>query len=143
MVNNLRHIGLVVDDLDKLIQFYSKLGFKVFARSIEKDIYIQNLVKIKNTKLEWVKMKLNDNSVLELLKYHSPASDYEKSLQESNRMSWSHISLTTDSIVNTIKTINKNGGKADKNYHFSPDGKVKVLYCHDPEGNILEIVEEI
>ena len=88
-------------------------------------------------------MKLNDNSVLELLKYHCPASDYEKSFQESNRMSWSHISLTTDSIVNTIKTINKNGGKADKKYHFSPDGKVKVLYCHDPEGNILEIVQEI
>ena len=88
-------------------------------------------------------MKLKDNSMLELLKYHSPSVKYEKKAQESNRVSWSHISLTTNSIVDTINQINDYGGNADKEYLFSPNGKVKVIYCHDPEGNILEIVEEL
>ena len=26
---------------------------------------------------------------------------------------------------------------------ISPDGKVKVVYCYDPEGNIIEVVEEL
>ncbi len=143
MVTNLRHVGLVVNDLDKLIFFYNKLGFKVIDRKKEEGNYIEKLVKIKGVKLEWVKMKLKDNSMLELLKYHSPSVKYEKKAQESNRVSWSHISLTTNSIVDTINQINDYGGNADKEYLFSPNGKVKVIYCHDPEGNILEIVEEL
>lgn len=143
MVTNLRHVGLVVNDLDKLIFFYNKLGFKVIDRKKEEGNYIEKLVKIKGVKLEWVKMKLKDNSMLELLKYHSPSVKYEKKAQESNRVSWSHISLTTNSIVDTINQINDYGGNADKEYLFSPNGKVKVIYCHDPGGNILEIVEEL
>jgi len=143
MVTNLRHVGLVVNDLDKLILFYNKLGFKVVDRKKEEGSYIEKLVKIKAVKLEWVKMKLKDNSILELLKYHSPSAKFEKKVQESNRISWSHISLTSNSIVDTIKKINQFGGNADKEYLFSPDGNVKVIYCHDPEGNILEIVEEL
>ena len=26
---------------------------------------------------------------------------------------------------------------------IAPDGKAKVLYCHDPDGIILELVEEL
>jgi catechol 2,3-dioxygenase-like lactoylglutathione lyase family enzyme len=144
MISNLRHVGLVVNDLDKLILFYNKLGFNVADRNKEEGDYIEKLVKIKGVKLEWVKMELKDNSMLELLKYQSPSSaKVKKKPQKSNRMSWSHISLTTDSIVDTINIINEYGGNADKEYLFSPDGKVKVIYCHDPEGNILEIVEEL
>tara|TARA_B100001059_G_C17817391_1_gene576146 strand:+ start:673 stop:1104 length:432 start_codon:yes stop_codon:yes gene_type:complete len=143
MVTNLRHVGLVVNDLNKLILFYNKLGFKVIDRKKEEGNYIEKLVKIKGVKLEWVKMKLKDNSMLELLKYHSPSAKFEKKAQESNRVSWSHISLTSNSIVDTINQINDYGGNADKEYLFSPNGKVKVIYCHDPEGNILEIVEEL
>ena len=82
MVTNLRHVGLVVNDLDKLILFYNKLGFKVVDRKKEEGSYIEKLVKIKAVKLEWVKMKLKDNSILELLKYHSPSAKFEKKVQE-------------------------------------------------------------
>ena len=41
MVTNLRHVGLVVNDLDKLILFYNKLGFKVVDRKKEEGSYIE------------------------------------------------------------------------------------------------------
>tara|TARA_B100001175_G_scaffold316572_1_gene330863 strand:+ start:4463 stop:4927 length:465 start_codon:yes stop_codon:yes gene_type:complete len=143
MVINTRHIGLVVNNLDSTIKFYNSLGFKVINRKIEQGEYIEKLVKIKDVKLEWVKLKLIDDSILELLKYHGNEKKLNKPLQKSNKFGWSHISFTVKSIINTIKIINENGGKADNNFQFSPDGKVKVLYCNDIEGNILEIVEEI
>lgn len=143
MVINTRHIGLVVNNLDSAIKFYNAFGFKIINRKVEQGEYIEKLVKIKGVKLEWVKLKLIDNSILELLKYHGDERSFNKSIQKANKYGWSHISFTVKSIVDIINIINENGGKADNNFQYSPDGKVKVLYCNDIEGNILEIVEEI
>ncbi len=35
MIKNLRHVGLVVSDMDRAIKFYQGLGFKVISRGIE------------------------------------------------------------------------------------------------------------
>lgn len=143
MAINTRHIGLVVNNLDSSIEFYTSLGYEILNRKIEQGEYIEELVEIKGVKLEWVKLKLRDDSILELLKYHYPEKIFNTSFQKSNNFGWSHLSFTVNSIVESINIINKNGGKANKKIKFSPDGKVKVLYCHDNEGNLLEIVEEI
>ncbi len=144
MVLNIRHTGLVVNNLEKFISFYEGLGLKLISRMIEKGDYIDNLVNLKNVKLEWAKLALPDNSVIELLKYHShPESIKPNYSQNANRIGFSHIALTVSNIKQTIEYICSRGGAIKNKYQTSPDGKVKVVYCYDIEGNILEIVEEL
>ena len=64
---------------DSAIKFYNSLGFKVINRKVEQGEYIEKLVKIKGVKLEWVKLKVIDNSILELLKYHGDEKSFNKS----------------------------------------------------------------
>ena len=145
MVLNTRHTGFVVDDLEKFISFYEGMGLKLISRMIEEGDYIDNLVSLNNVKLEWAKLALPDSSVIELLKYHSHP-DLENNIenfQNSNRLGCSHIALTVVNIENVIDYICSNGGSIKKKYQISPDKKVKVVYCYDPEGNIIEIVEEL
>ena len=145
MVINTRHTGFVVDDLEKFISFYEGMGLKLISRMIEEGDYIDNLVSLNNVKLEWAKLALPDSSVIELLKYHSHP-DLENNIenfQNSNRLGCSHIALTVVNIENVIDYICSNGGSIKKKYQISPDKKVKVVYCYDPEGNIIEIVEEL
>lgn len=144
MVLNTRHTGFVVTNINKAIAFYEGLGFVLISTMIEEGNYIDKLVSLKNTKLEWAKLKLPDNSLLELLQYHShPHESEQNMLQESNRLGCSHIALTVRNIEQTIEYITTNGGNTKGSYQTSPDGKVKVIYCFDPEGNILEIVQEL
>ena len=35
------------------------------------------------------------------------------------------------------------GGSLVNSPATAPDGTVRVAYCHDPEGNLLELVEEL
>ena len=42
-----------------------------------------------------------------------------------------------------FNTFVKQGGSIKNTYQISPDGNVKVVYCQDIEGNILEIVQEL
>lgn len=142
MVVNTRHTGIVVNDIERAVRFYEGMGMRQLARMTEEGPYIDKLVGLPNTKLEWAKLRLPDLSLLELLQYHSHPSGNGNNLQESNRIGCSHIAFTVTDIEETIRYIQANGGSIKNNYQFSPDGKVKVIYCYDPEGNILEIVQE-
>jgi catechol 2,3-dioxygenase-like lactoylglutathione lyase family enzyme len=144
MVLKTRHTGIVVRNLDAAIKFYSGLGMTLVAKMTEQGKYIDTLVGLTNTRVEWAKLKLPDSSLLELLQYHShPVLNVDKNKQESHRLGCSHIAFTVEDINQAISYILGNGGSIKNNYQISPDGKVKVLYCYDLEGNILEIVEEI
>jgi catechol 2,3-dioxygenase-like lactoylglutathione lyase family enzyme len=144
MVLNTRHTGIAVTNIEKAVTFYLGLGFQLVSRMIEEGEYIDNLVGLDKTRLEWAKLKLPDNSLLELLQYHShPENTNDQGLQDANKLGCSHIAFTVSDIEETIGYITGNGGQIKNNYQVSPDGKVKVIYCYDLEGNILEIVQEL
>ena len=145
MVTKTRHVGIVVKDLERAVSFYEGLGIKLFSRSFETGEYIDALVGLEMVNLEWAKLKLPDNSLLELLQYHSSPSVGEPTinLQQSDRLGCSHIAFTVTDIEDTIRYIQNNGGAIKNEYQISPDGNVKVAYCYDLEGNILEIVQEL
>jgi catechol 2,3-dioxygenase-like lactoylglutathione lyase family enzyme len=145
MVLNTRHTGFVVLDLDRFINFYLGLGLKLISRMVEEGDYIDNLVGLKNVKLEWAKLALPDGSLIELLQYHTHNEliQNNETIQLPNRLGCSHVALTVDNIQKVIEYICKSGGTIRNKYQTSPDGNVKVAYCYDMEGNILEIVENL
>ncbi len=145
MVLNTRHTGFVVLDLEKFIKFYEGFGLKLISRMVEQGDYIDTLVGLKNVKLEWAKLSLPDGSLIELLQYHThiDSSYSDEEVQFSNRLGCSHIALTVKDIKEAIEYICLSGGSIKNKYQISPDGNVKVAYCYDMEGNILEIVENL
>ena len=143
MISNLRHTGIVVNNLDKCLNFYLSLGFDEVSREIETGSYIDNLVGLNNVKLECAKLALNENITLELLKYHSHPYENNDLPRMSNRVGCSHIALTVSNILECFNLISQNGGGSINQIQTSPNGKVKVVYCYDPEGNIIEVVEEL
>ena len=145
MVLNTRHTGFVVLDLERFIKFYEGFGFTLVSRMIETGEYIDNLVGLKSVKLEWAKLSLPDGSLIELLQYQTHKDLIQKTneFQLANRLGCSHIALTVKNIDEAIKYICNSGGTIKNEYQISPDKKVKVVYCYDMEGNILEIVENL
>jgi catechol 2,3-dioxygenase-like lactoylglutathione lyase family enzyme len=143
MVTNTRHTGIVVKDINKAVSFYEGMGMVLVKRMVEEGPYIEKLVGLPNARLEWAKLRLPDQSLLELLQYHSHPETGTDALQESYRLGCSHIAFTVIDIEKAIAYVTANGGKIKSDYQFSLDGKVKVIYCYDLEGNILELVQVI
>ena len=143
MITNARHTGIVVRDLSNTIDFYLGLGFEPFLREMEHGEFIDQVVNLSNAKVEIAKLRSPCGFLLELLQYHSHPETKEIKLQLSNRLGCSHISFTVDDLQKTLSEIEEMGGKFNHPGELSPNGKVKVAYCQDPEGNLLELVEEI
>ena len=57
MITRVRHTGIVVQDLEKAVSFYEKLGFELWKREIESGSFLDQLVGIPEAKIETAKMK--------------------------------------------------------------------------------------
>ena len=143
MILNIRHTGLVVHDLQRSIKFYEELGLKIWRHEIESGVYIDKVVGISGVKIEWAKMRCPDGSLLELLQYHSHPDDKPPLDTPANQLGCSHIAFTVDDIENLCVQIIRLGGSLVNQPSLSTNGLVKVAYCHDPDGVLIEVVEEI
>ena len=143
MISKLRHTGIVVRNLNQSVVFYEALGFKTWKREIEQGQFLETVVDLKNVRVETAKLKAPCGALLELLQYNSHPVQMEISPQPSNQLGCSHIALTVGSIDKALECVQSCGGSLVNQPATAPDGTVRVAYCHDPEGNLLELVEEI
>ena len=141
MIKAVRHTGVVVRDLEKSTEFYCALGFVEDNQAIEEGDFIDTVVGLQKVKLEWVKLKAPDGYILELLQYHSHPEQKEIEKQRSNQLGCSHLAFSVDDIDTVCKEIKKIGGSVVNPPALTNEKKVKVVYCHDNEGNLMEIVE--
>jgi predicted enzyme related to lactoylglutathione lyase len=84
-----------------------------------------------------------DGCVIELLQYHSHPENKEITRQKSNKLGCSHMAFGVDNIEKTCEIIETMGGSIVNPPALTNDKKVKVAYCHDVEGVLIEIVEVI
>ena len=139
----LRHIGIVVRDLEKSKKFYQDLfNLKLIKQIVEEGEYVENLVALKDASIHWAKLEAEDGTIIELLEYkNNPNKDIDN--YKANRLGCSHIAVSVKSIDEVYKKLLKYNCKCNSKPLFSPDAKVKVMYAHDIDGTILEIVEEL
>jgi len=143
MISKLRHTGIVVRNLDQAVGFYEALGFQVWIRALEEGPFLETLVGLEGAKVETAKLKARCGAVLELLQYHSHPQQRDINTQPSNQLGCSHIAITVDSIDAALECVQSRGGSLVNQPAMAPGGKLIVAYCHDPEGVLLELVEEL
>ena len=143
MIKNIRHTGIVVYDLKIMADFYYQLGFVYESSAIEESDFIDQLVNISSVRLEWIKMKSPDGYLLELLKYHSHQQELGTENSKSNDLGCSHIAYSVENVDSFCEKVKVAGGSVEGRPITTPDGKIRIVYCHDPEGVLIEAVEVI
>jgi len=134
-VTKIRHVGVVTNNLDQALHFYKKLlGFKEVKRETLRGNYVENLFNVKGIELTYVKLKLRGTRTLLEIWYFPQI----KMRGQKN----SHIALTVENLDYMIKKL-----KEEYIEFLSPPlenkkGKVKVCFCTDFDGNLVELVEE-
>jgi len=140
MIKDIRHTGIVVQDLKASINFYKNLlGFKVAKKKLEKSEYIDKILGFKKINVTTVKMSSPKGHMIELLKYYShPTKKKKKRILD---IGISHIAFTVSNLENEYKKLTKKGFKFISKPEISPDGYAKVAFCKAPEGTFIELVE--
>ena len=141
MSNLARHVGIVVNDLEKSIHFWQELiGFNIVSDNIEPSPYIEELLSLKATNLRTVKFSDNKGFIVELLKFDSSnkESDWQGDLSTTGL---THIALTVESVEQLVNKLNEFSYTSLSKIMKSPNGQVKVVFVNGPENLKLELVE--
>ena len=140
---SLRHVGIVVTDMDKSLKLYRDIfNLEVIWDRIESGQFIDNLLQMFNTKVHTVKLRDHNGSVIELLQYLSHPRDINYN-DDVARIGCSHIAITVDNIDSMYKLLIDEGLKFHYKPQLSADGNAKVAFCRDAEGVLIEVVEQV
>jgi catechol 2,3-dioxygenase-like lactoylglutathione lyase family enzyme len=140
---NVRHTGIVVSDAERSIDFYTNLlGFKIKKDMMESGDYIDNFSALKGVRVRTIKMALKNGDMVELLWYetHPEQPDMSRSI---TRIGCSHFAMTVENLDETYERLVDAGVQFNSPPQLSPDGFAKVTFCKDPDGSLVELVEEL
>ncbi len=139
LTKSFRHVGIVVSDLEKALDFYTGLGLRVGSRQVEKKPYIDDLLSGVFARVETVKLTLqNGTTVLELLRILPHNKSGAKALNDTGI---THFAIEVQNVDEVYVAL---GPKCFLSQpQSSPDGKYRVVFGRDPEGNHIEFVSVV
>lgn len=143
MITAIRHVGLVVADLELSLKFWCDgMGFMVSRQMEESGPHIDAMMGLKGVRVTTAKLAAPDGSLLELLCFHSHP-DNPRWSGTPYSTGFTHIALTVKDLDETLRRLKHFGTSIPAQPQWSPDGQAKVIYATGPEGVLLELVEVI
>jgi catechol 2,3-dioxygenase-like lactoylglutathione lyase family enzyme len=143
MSSTIRHVGLVVSDLDRALKFWCEtMSFVIVRQMDEAGSHLDAMMGLNDVRVTTVKLADPDSNLLELLWFASHP-DKKQWRGEAYSTGLTHIALTVSDLGETYNRLREKGVTFISSPQSSPDGRVKVTYARGPEGIILELVEEL
>ena len=141
MVKTFRHAGIVVTDMDKSLEFYSKiLGLKVVLDVIREGDFFDKLMAHKGVRMRHVMLEAADRTRIELFQFLSHPRK-AVGTEDITSIGCSHVGFAVDDVDKAFSRLTDRGFGVNCPPILSPDGYGKVLYAHGPDGTIVELVQ--
>ena len=139
----LRHFGIVVQDLDRALDFYGGLlTLKVIRRMDEHGPFVDTILGRQAVRVTTVKLGgTNGETLLELLKFHTPEVVEQSNARGLFHIGPTHLALTVGDIDALCERLRAAGVRFISAPQVSADGLAKVCFCSDPEGTPVELVQ--
>jgi len=140
-----RHVGITVSDLKKSISFYRDLlGFTITKEMDESGVHIDKFSGLKDVDVRTVKLSGESGGMIELLYYRSHPNTNEQNFSEDiTKVGCSHFAITVRDLPSLYSKLLENNLVVLCEPQYSPDGKVRLTFCRDPDGTLIELVEEL
>ena len=143
MLTDVRHIGIVVKNIENSLKFYRDIfGLQIQRSMNESGKYIDNMLGFENVKVKTVKMFApNGPTLIELLEFDAPKG--RDLSNQINDLGASHVAFTVSNIDEIYGKLKQSGIKFNAPPQLTPDGYAKVTFCLDPDNTPIELVEVI
>lgn len=150
MIRGIDHVNLVVEDLDAMASFYRHvLGFQVVKDVRISGDWIDRVVGLAGVRGRVLYLQAPSGPRLELIRYESPGAPRPAGVGQSNTPGLRHLALEVQDIDALVDRLARLGVKFFSPVQRVPDEQVtyaggvrkRLVYFHDPEGNLLELCE--
>ena len=140
LVIGYRHTGIIVKDMEESLHFYRDiLGLKVIQDFSDSSEYINKITGIKNADVHMIKLKAEDETVLEILEYRNHPTELME--QPIYNVGACHIALQVRNANDSYNKLIENNVRIISKPVLSSEKIAKVFFCFDPNDVRIELVE--
>ena len=140
LVIGYRHTGIIVKDMEESLHFYRDiLGLKVIQDFSDSSEYVNKITGIKNADVHMIKLKAEDETVLEILEYRNHPTELME--QPIYNVGACHIALQVRNANDAYNKLIENNVRIISMPVLSSEKIAKVFFCFDPNDVRIELVE--
>jgi diaminopimelate decarboxylase len=140
------HVSVTCTSIERSLMFYRDgLGLAVLQCGAETDERIGAVLALPGARLHFADLALGDGTVVELLEYQSPPG---RALRpQPNDPGAAHVALVVDDIDEALRRLRTHGFPSRSspvllNDHDGRWKDVRIAYVHDPDGFIIELIQQ-
>jgi catechol 2,3-dioxygenase-like lactoylglutathione lyase family enzyme len=150
MLEAIDHVCLVVSDLDGMADFYTRLlDMRVTKRVTISGSWIDQTVGLDGVVADVIYLEPPSGPRVELIRYQKPVAARPAGLGDSNLPGIRHLAFRVREIESLVERLRSAGmeffGEVQKvptaQVSYGGDVQKRLVYFHDPEGNLLEFCE--
>ena len=142
-VTRMDNVGIVVEDLDAAIAFFTELGLNLEGRAPVEGAWADGVTGLRNQRVEIAMMRTPDgHSRLELSRFLVPPVIADHRSAPVNALGYLRVMFTVDDIDDTIARLSKRGAEiVDKVVQY--ENKYRLCYIRGPEGILIGLAQEL
>ena len=145
-IQRMDNVGIVVDDLDAAIAFFTELGMELEGRALIEGRWAEKVVGLDGMRSEIAMLRIPFPGApgrIELSKYHAPEAIIPKpEVIPSNLLGLHRVMFTVDDIEDTLARLRPHGAELLGEVARYEDSYL-LCYLRGPSGIILALAEQL
>ena len=142
-VKRMDNVGIVVEDMDTVIAFFTELGLKLEGRATIEGEWAEGVTGLRDMRCEIAMMVTPDgHSRLELSRFKSPPMVSDHRNAPVNAFGYLRVMFTVEDIDNTLSRLYQLGAElVDKVVQY--EDTYRLCYIRGPEGILIGLAQEL
>ena len=142
-VKRMDNVGIVVENIDAAIEFFTELGLELVGRAPIEGDWADGVTGLHNMRVEIAMMRTPDgDSQLELSQFHAPPVVADHRSPPVNSLGYLRVMFTVDDIDDTLARLSKLGAKlVGKVVQY--ESSYRLCYIRGPEAILIGLAQEL
>ncbi|HEX6925161.1 MAG TPA: VOC family protein [Longimicrobiaceae bacterium] len=142
-IKRMDNVGIVVEDLDSTIDFFTELGLELEGRGPIEGEWAEGVTGLRGMRVEVAMMRTPDgHSRLELSRFLAPTVVADNRRAPVNALGYLRVMFAVDDLDDTLARLRKHGaGVVDQVVRYGDS--YRLCYVRGPEGILLGLAQEL
>lgn len=139
----MHNVGLVVEDLDLAIAFFTELGLELEGRAPIEGPWADGVTGLRNMRVEMAMLRTPDgHNRLEICRFLAPAVIADHRKAPVNALGYLRVMFNVPDLDDTLARLSKYGAEVvDEVVEY--EGIYRLCYIRGPEGILIGLAEDL
>src|SRR3954466_7049927 len=143
-VKRMDNVGIVVEDLDAAVEFFTELGLSLEGRAPIEGDWADGVTGLRNMRVEMAMMRTPDgHSRLELSRFLAPPVVADHRRAPVNALGYLRVMFAVDDIDETLARLSKHGAELVSSEVVQYEDMYRLCYVRGPGGVLIGLGQDL